>query len=155
MPEPLWWLTKDGDLDCHDLYVQHYSCLQYLDGRRERDKRICGPGEKIVLRTEAGDAMFVWRRFIDGCIDPRTGQRQSGINCAVFRNTSQHLSSELIRQADRIADAVWTDRRHYTYVNSKKIESANPGYCYKKAGWRDCGRTQGGLVILERINDEN
>lgn len=152
---PHWWVTKDGDLDCHDLYVQHYSCLQYKDGRRDRDKRFSGPGEKIILRTEAGDAMFVWRRFIDKCIDRRTGQAQKGINCAVFRNASQHLSSELIRQADAIADAVWTDRRHYTYVDSKKIESANPGYCYKKAGWTTCGHTQGGLLILERFNHDN
>lgn len=88
--EPLWWLTRDGDLDCQALYERHYSCHHYRDGRRARDKRFVGPGEKIVLRTERGDAMFVWRQFVDDCIDQRTGERQAGICCAVFRNESPH-----------------------------------------------------------------
>lgn|GEM_PF-514825 len=146
---PLWWVTKDGNLDCHELYVRHYSANNYLDGRRERDKRFSGPGEKLVLHI-GGQALFVWRRFVDDCIDARTGDRQEGINCAVFRNESQHLSSALIRQADAIADAVWTDRRHYTYVNRQKVASANPGYCFLAAGWRRCGMTKGGLLVLER-----
>jgi hypothetical protein len=149
--KPHWWVTLDGDLDCHDLYVRHYSANRYADGRRERDKRFAGPGNKLVLRTERGDAMFVWRRFVDDCIDQRTGQRQDGINCAVFRNESVHLSSELIRQADAIADAIWTDRRHYTYVNADKVASSNPGYCFLRAGWTRCGVTKGGLLVLERV----
>lgn len=108
MDDPLWCLTKDGDKTCLAMYERHYSAYQYKDGR----KRVlfCGPGEKIVLRTAEGDAMFVWRRFID-----KSGQK--GINCAVFRNESSHKSSELIRQADAIADCVWPSERHYTYIN--------------------------------------
>lgn len=150
--QPVWWVTKDGDLDCHDLYMRHYSAHRYLDGRRDADKRFSGPGEKLVLRTDDGRAMFVWRRFVDDCIDQRTGHRQSGINCAVFRNESEHLSSDLIRQADAIADATWTDCRHYTYVNSEKVASANPGFCFIAAGWKRCGNTKGGLLVLERIS---
>jgi hypothetical protein len=95
--------------------------------------------------------MFVWRRFLDDCIDQRTGERQAGVNCAVFRNESEHLSSELIRQADAIADVLWPDLRHYTYVNSKKVASKNPGFCFLKAGWRRCGITKGGLLVFERV----
>lgn len=138
---PLWWLTKDGDLDCLELYERHYSCYRYADGRAR--KQFVGPGEKVVLRTERADALFVWRVFIDD-------SGQSGVNCAVFRNESRHQSSQLIRQADQIADVLWPNRRHYTYVNQKKIASTNPGFCFLAAGWRRCGRTKGGLVILER-----
>lgn len=141
MAEPLWWLTKDGDLDCLELYERHYSAHQYKDGRVR--KLFCGPGEKIVLRTFDGDAVFVWRKFIDD-------SGQQGINCAVFRNESPHRSSDLIRQADRIADFVWSGERHYTYVNAEKVKSANPGYCFLRAGWVKCGVTKGGLLILER-----
>lgn len=147
---PLWWVTKDGNLDCHELYVRHYSANVYRDGRRDRDKRFSGPGEKIVLHI-GGQAMFVWRKFIDECIDVRTGERQQGINCAVFRNEGEHLSSLLIRQADAIADHLWTDRRHYTYVNGKAVASKNAGYCFIAAGWKPCGFTKGGLRVLERI----
>lgn len=149
MGTPVWWLTKDGDVDCLALYERHYSAYTYADGRVR--KLFCGPGEKLVLRTEHGDAFFVWRRFVDDCIDQRTGERQSGVNCAAFRNESQHLSSDLIRQADSIADCLWADRRHYTYVNAERIASRNPGFCFAKAGWTKCGRTRSGLIVMERI----
>lgn len=146
--QPLWWVTKDGDLDCLSLHARHYSRYDYAD-RRARVLFV-GPGGKLVLRTEGGSAVFAWRKFTDDCIDQRTGERQQGVNCAVFRNEDEHLSSRLIRQADAIADAVWTDRRHYTYVDCEKVASKNPGYCFIAAGWRRCGWTKGGLLILER-----
>lgn len=155
MPQPVWWVTKDGDLDCLELYERHYSCNRRLDDSRERAQCFVGPGEKIVLRTKSGDAVFVWRRFLDDCIDQRTGERQAGVNCAVFRNESAYLSSELIRQADAIADVLWPDLRHYTYVNSKKVASKNPGFCFLMAGWRRCGVTKGGLLVLERVKQHS
>lgn len=141
MNSAIWWITKDGDLDCLEMYERHYSAYKYADGRKR--KLFVGPGEKVVLRTLLGDAMFVWRNFKDD-------SGQQGINCAVFRNESAHKSSELIRQADRIADCLWPDSRHYTYVNSKKVKSKNPGFCFLAAGWRKCGITKGGLLILEK-----
>lgn len=145
---PLWWLTKDGDRACLALYERHYSAYRYADGRKRR--LFCGPGRKLVLRTWWGDACFVWRRFIDACIDVRTGQPQVGINCAVFRNESRHRSSDLIRQADAIADCEWPHCRHYTYVNPQAVASRNPGFCFLVAGWHRCGWTKHGLLILER-----
>ena len=138
---PHWWITKDGDRACLELYERHYSAYQYRDGRRR--SQFVGPGEHIVLRTYVGDALFVWRRFIDD-----SGQR--GVNCAVFRNESQILSSELVRQADAVADLCWPGERHYTYVNPKGVRSTNPGFCFVAAGWRRCGVTKSGLLILER-----
>ena len=139
---PLWWLTKDGDRDCLALYERHYSAYRYADGRKRT--QFVGPGEKVVLRTERACALFVWRRFKDD-------SGQHGINCAVFRNEGTHRSSELIRQADRIADCLWPDSRHYTYVRAEAVRSSNPGFCFKAAGWRKCGMTKGGLHILERL----
>ena len=137
-----WFLTKDGDVSCLALYERHYSCYRYKDGRER--KLFAGPGQKIVLRTRAADAMFVWRNFIDA-------SGQTGVNCAVFRNEGRIRSSDLIRQADAIADHVWPGRRHYTYVNPKAVRSTNPGFCFMAAGWRRCGLTKGGLVVLERV----
>jgi hypothetical protein len=141
MTGPLWWLTKDGDKDCLELYEHHYSAYRYVDGRQR--KLFVGPGEKVVLRTERGDACFVWRKFIDD-------SGQTGVNCAVFRNESTHRSSDLIRQADSIADCLWPDSRHYTFVDTKKVQSSNPGFCFIAAGWRRCGWTGSGLLVLER-----
>ena len=139
--DPVWYLTKDGDLSCLALYERHYSCRRYRDGRQRR--LFVGPGEKIVLRTGDADALFVWKKFIDD-------SGQDGVNCAVFRNEGPIRSSDLIRQADAVADHVWPDQRHYTYVNPKAVRSVNPGYCFMAAGWRRCGRAKGGLMVLER-----
>ena len=136
--EPLWYLTKDGDRTCLALFSRHYSA------RKQGATLFAGPGDRIILRTDAGDAMYVWRaeryRF----------DAQEGINCAIFRNESPHRSSELIRQADAIADHVWPGERHYTFVDPQAVRSSNPGFCFIAAGWRKCGFTKGGLLILER-----
>jgi hypothetical protein len=124
------------------MYERHYSAYRYAD-RRKRTQFI-GPGEKVVLRTEQADAVFAWRKFIDD-------SGQTGVNCAVFRNESAHRSSDLIRQADAIADCLWPDSRHYTYVDPAKVASKNPGFSFKCAGWRKCGLTKNGLIILEKL----
>jgi hypothetical protein len=41
---------------------------------------------------------------------------QRGVNCAVFRNESSVLSSELIREACGLAWTRWPGERLYTYV---------------------------------------
>ena len=143
MGEPLWYLTKDGDVSCLAMYERHYSCHRYADGRKR--SQFVGPGEHVVLRTGDADAMFVWRKFIDD-------SGQQGVNCAVFRNEAPHRyrSFELIRQADAIADHCWPGERHYTYVNPQAVRSANPGFCFVAAGWQRFGYTKRGLLILER-----
>jgi hypothetical protein len=77
--------------------------------------------------------------------------KQEGVNCALFRNEGPHTSSDLIRQADAIADFAWPGERHYTYVNPSAVRSTNPGFCFLRAGWRRCGTTVGGLYIFERL----
>lgn len=139
-----WWLTKDGDKSCLALYERHYSAYKYADGRKRT--QFVGPGENIVLRTGVADALFVWRRYIDDTIP-----KQEGVECAVFRNEGGILSSELVRQADAIADVAWPGARHYTKVRASAVRSANAGYCFIRAGWRRAGHTKGGLLILERI----
>jgi hypothetical protein len=142
-PEPYkyWHGVKDGNPSALALYERHYSCYRYADGRER--KLFCGPGQKLVLLTEKSDALFVWRKFIDA-----SGER--GVNCAVFRNEGGTLSSLLIMEAEEIGRRKWPGERFYTYVDPKKIRSVNPGCCFKCAGWRECGRTKGGLLILEK-----
>jgi len=60
--EPLWWLTKDGDVEIYELFQHHYSSTK---NRNRRIRQFVGPGENIVLRTLEGDAVFVWRKFIN------------------------------------------------------------------------------------------
>ena len=75
---------------------------------------------------------------------------QEGYNCTIFRNESQRKSSEIILEAETFAVAKWGPGRAYTFIDSRKIRSVNPGYCYKVAGWKDVGATKSGKRILEK-----
>lgn len=141
-----WKQIKDGNICARKLYERHYSCRRYKDGRRP--KLFCGPGEKIVLLSIDEKALFVWRKF-------KSMNGQKGINCAIFRNESQILSSLLIKQAEEIAWKRWPGERLYTYVNPRKIKSKNPGCCFKKAGWKFAGITKKKLLIFEKCLEKN
>ena len=107
----------------------------------------------MILLTLDCKALFGWRK------QKITDDKQSGVNCFVFRNEGNILSSELIKEADELAWNRWGDSRHYTYVNKEKIASKHAGYCFIMAGWDyqrdDKGKpilTKGGLYILERFS---
>lgn len=139
-----WIGVKDGDRRARALFRRHYSYQPYKDARDP--VLFVGPGEKLVLMTLWCDALFVWRKFI-------SGDGQQGINCAVFRNESAMLSSLLILEAEQHAFRRWGEQRLYTYVNPRAIQSSNPGYCFKMAGWRPCGLTKWNkLLILEKLS---
>jgi hypothetical protein len=141
-----WLSTKDGDSRARWLFDRHYSRRRYRDRRSQ--KLFVGPGEKMVLLTQQCNALFIWRKF-------KSDDGQVGLNCAVFRNESQYQASLLILEAEALAQQRWPlETRYYTYVNPRAIQSRNPGYCFKCAGWRVCGKSKGGLVILEKHNDQ-
>jgi hypothetical protein len=137
-----WVEVRDGNPLALDLFRRHYSKLVYKDGRDP--KRFVGPGFRMVLLSTCGRALFVWKKFIskDG---------QEGLNCSIFRNESENLSSWLIKEAMLLAAERWPEeRRYFTYVNPRKIKSVNPGYSFKQAGWNYCGITKSRrLHILE------
>ena len=148
-PEMTWLPARDCDPRAYALFTRHYSFRDYADGRRRDPSNparfsFVGPGEKMVLLTADCRALFVWRRFIDD-------SGQQGVNCAVFRNESSELSSHLILEAEQLAWARWAGERLYTYINPLRVASCNPGYCFKMAGWKSCGTTKRGLLILEKL----
>lgn len=145
-----WTVARDADADCRALYRRHYSARRYRDGRDP--KKFVGPGSYVVLVTPDLKALFVWRKFIDDAIP-----KQMGINCSIFRNEGDGLSSELIRAAEPFARRRWPRaKRLYTYINAEKTAARRgrgnpPGYCFIRAGWVACGRTRGGLQILKKL----
>lgn len=132
-----WVQTRDGDPTAMSIFLRHYTARQH-----RKLYQFVGPGEKMVLLTPDARALFVWRKFIDD-------SGQTGVNCAVFRNECESRSSGLIRSATDFAWARWPGERLYTYVDSRRVRSSNPGWCFIAAGWRVCGKTKGGLRILE------
>lgn len=134
-----WIETKDGDSFARQLADRHYS------RKTHGAKMFVGPGEKIVMVTPDYKALFCWR------ISRIRKDGQEGIECTIFRNESNILSSELIRQAVEIGKHRWpNEKRFFTYVKDSAVKSINPGCCFIKAGWRKCGRNKNGkLTILE------
>ena len=146
-----WLPTTKSDPRVVSMSLRHYSAKRTKDkGYHSRVSRyrhgIGGPGESVTLLTLDGLAIFQW---INNTIERL--DKQSGVNCTIFRNESPLLSSMLVAEADEIAWQRWPDEpRHFTYVEDSKVASVNPGYCFQKAGWTKAGRNKDGrLTILE------
>ncbi len=151
-PDGVWLPTTKFDPVVVGMYLRHYSAAKNVKpgdyhARASRYRHgVGGTGESLTLRSVCGRAVWIWRRDIIRRMD---GQR--GVNCTIFRNEGPWLSSDLVAEADEIAWNRWPDEaRHFTYVGDEHIRSVNPGYCFKMAGWKSCGRNKDGrLTILE------
>jgi len=118
--------TTHFDPEMAMLADRHYS------RRTVGARQFCYSGRKLVLRDTPGTILFVWM-WPD---DTMRMDGQTGYNCAMFRNESGRRSSEIILEAEQHATTKWGPGRFYTYVDARKVASANPGYCFKVAGWK-------------------
>ena len=142
---PLWdglVKTTHFDPEMAALADRHYS------RRTIGARQFCYAGRKLVLRDTRGDVLFVWMWQLD----EMRMDNQTGYNCAIFRNESGRLASDIILEAERAAFAQWGPNRVYTYVDGRKIKSSNPGFCFQKAGWQKRGHSKSGLTLL--VKDE-
>lgn len=109
------------------------------------------PGETHVLLTDDHRAVFGWWRP-----HPNSGIKQmngkDGWTCTIFRNDeSQWRSSDLILLAEialRESGVTCGPDGLLTYVWRAKVLSRNPGYCFKKAGWKKIGVSADGRKDL-------
>lgn len=140
----MWLRTTKFDKDAAKLADRHYS------RRKVGSPQFMPPGETVVLVTPAKDAVFGWWRP-----HPTSGIKAmnglDGWTCTIFRNESGSLSSELILAAERALLALGVTvgpSGLITYVFDRKVRSSNPGFCFKKAGWRVTGRSADGRKTL-------
>jgi hypothetical protein len=135
--------VRDGTPEARMIYNRHYSARRYRDGRSP--KKLVGPGEYLLLTTPTWDVLVAFR------LSRRPIAGQSGVYLSVFRNESIRKSSEILRQALRLAENRWPDQnRVFTLVDPRKIESSIPGYCFRRAGFRHIGDTKSGQMIFSR-----
>lgn len=134
-------VTNHFDPEMALLADRHYS------RRTIGARQFCYSGRKLVLRNAEGTVLFVW-------MYPQAEMRmdrREGFNCAIFRNESDRRSSDIIIESERFAVQRWGANRAYTFVNPAKIRSANPGCCFKIAGWTQTGTTKDGKkIVLEK-----
>jgi hypothetical protein len=133
-----WLRVTKFDTRACALADRHYS------RRKIGSPQFMPPGQTIVMITVDEAAVFGWWRP-----DPSSGivamNGLDGWTCTIFRNESPYyLSSELILDAETAIDEFGYSCGPdglLTYVWDKKVKSENPGYCFKKAGWRAIGRS--------------
>lgn len=101
------------------------------------------PGETLILFSEDERALFGWWRP-----HPASGitamNGLDGWTCTIFRNEGHRRSSELILEAELMLlehKGNCGPDGFITYVWDKRVRSANPGYCFKLAGWVRTGRS--------------
>jgi hypothetical protein len=163
LPDPddvLWFSVSDRDARAVTLYLRHYSAAKNRNKPRQRAAQreggIAGTGDYLALMTANYDALYVWKRYPGGL---SINGAQRGVVCSVFRNEGPTRSSDLIRAACTLAWRRWPGERLYTYVWDDRVATSKQhgrnavGWCFRKAGWRVCGRTKDRLTILECFPD--
>jgi hypothetical protein len=140
-----WHISHRADRRALPLADAHYS------RQKPGTPQFVKPGRCIVLLTGAADALWVssWP-FAEHVKHAWAGAWE----CSLFRNTGPTLSSTLIVEAVAVTRWHWGDPPDggmITFIDTRYTRSPNPGYCYKRAGWRQVGRTQGGLIALQLL----
>lgn len=133
----------------------HSRCVALADRHYSRQKlgtpQFCRPGYNLTLYARdqrGGEAVFNWWR-------PRwdVGRKDGlrAIECTIFRNETEWLSSELVVEAaaavqcwERMEDGVAL----ITSVNSvatrrRRSRRHLPGHCFRVAGWVDLEHSVG------------
>lgn len=112
------------------------------------------PGRCVVLITPPADALWV-----TSSQEYATHAWPGAWVCSLFRNESEHLSSELILEA--VAATRWTlgeppEQGMVTFVNPAAIRpKPHPGMCFRIAGFKEVGRTQERDYVVLQLPPES
>lgn len=146
---------------------------RHYNRRKVGSPQFVPPGRSLVLLSEGRDALWIsswpFAEYV------RHAWAGAWVN-SLFRNESEYLSSELIREAVAITRATWSppELGMVTFIDTLKTRrKRDPGRCYLRAGFRpaycplhacldlilsDCpacqSRTAGGLVALQLLPDD-
>lgn len=113
--------------------------------KAKSSKQVAPPGRRWVLvSTVLGRALWV----VCQNRDPRGTER---FRCTLFRNESACRSSELIAEATQLTYERWRRRGWLASAPPLRTEidplevrrKRDPGRCFRKAGWRRVGKTDG------------
>lgn len=152
-----WMVTHKGDRAGRALADRHYTRQKPGTSSWTRN------GQNLVLITPDEQALWCIHR-------PKPGKstRMDHLDaweCTMFRNEGGALSSVLIRQAVEVCRMLalgefgcregvedWGEVPKdglITYVNPAKVKSEIPGFCFRRAGWRNVGSAKDGKLMLK------
>lgn len=123
-----WRLVTEFDPRANELADRHYSRQSPGCGQ------VGGPGKRLVMLTPCAGAMWLTHY-------PRPDLAQDGLDayrCSIFRRESGPLASSLVAAAMELTEHLWGPAPDgwVTWIDTRKVRSSNPGYCFLRAGWR-------------------
>ena len=142
----MWSLSHRADPRAVKVADRHYN------RQKVGSPQFVPPGRCLVLLTEDADALWVtsWP-FAEYVRHAWPGAWV----CSCFRNESEHLSSDLVREAVAATRWQWPEVPKLgmvTFVDAAKTRrKRDPGRCYRRAGFAAVGKTKGGLVALQLL----
>jgi len=135
-----WRLSHRADPEALPLADRHYN------RQKVGSPQFVPPGRCMVLLNDEATALWVtsWP-FAEFTKHEWAG---AWVN-SLFRNESDHLSSDMIRAAVAASVAFFgppPDKGIITFVNADKVrKKRDPGRCYVRAGFHHAGFSKGGL----------
>lgn len=146
-----WHMSHRADPNARALADRHYN------RQKVGSPQFVPPGRCLVLyaETDAGKAFWItsWP-FAEYVKHAWAGAWV----CSAFRNEAAALSSELIREALSASRAFFGEPPPLgmvTFVDGGKVRRKRDlGRCYRKAGFKPCGWTKGGLLALQMLPED-
>lgn len=142
----LWTLSHRADPVAVQLADRHYT------RQKPGTPQFVPPGRCLVLLAESALWVTSWP------FAAYTKHQWAGAwVCSLFRNEGSQLSSVLIREAVAVTRWKWPDVPDLgmvTFINPAYVRRKRDyGRCFRRADFRPCGRTQGGLLALQLLPD--
>jgi len=138
-----WQPVNRNNRVAGSLIRRHYT-------RARNTGHFCRPGLNLVLLGIDGKAVWISHKNTDGY---KRWDGLDAIECTVFRNEGERLSSELVEEAVILTESKWGRPADgwVTYVDARKVKSTNPGFCFLKAGfWKDRSYSHPFLIRLRK-----
>jgi hypothetical protein len=139
-----WHLSHRADKRALPIADRHYN------RQKVGSPQFVPPGRCLVLLTANADALWVsswpFAQYV------RHAWAGAWV-CSCFRNESNVLSSALVYEAVAVTRWYWKEPPTLgmvTFVDRDQVRRKRDwGRCYRKAGWKPCGETKGGLFALQ------
>jgi hypothetical protein len=141
-----WFISNRADSRTRVIADRHYN------RQKIGAKQFVPPGRCLVLITLKADAFWItsfpFARYVKH-------EWAGAWICSAFRNEGCILSSVLIREAVSCSLWKWGSAPALgmiTFIDTTKVKwKRDWGFCYRKAGFVECGKTKGGLIALQLL----
>jgi len=133
-----WIVVSKGDIRARGIADRHYSRQKIGTPQFTR------PGNNLVMLLEDCSSLWVSWKPANGI--KRMDNAGEVYECTIFHKDGGGVASELIKGAIEVTEELWGKPKDgwITYIADKKVQSVNPGYCFKKAGFIHSGRNKKG-----------